>query len=668
MEKERPHFTGEQEKELEDLLSLCNAHLKKYNAKAIRKAFLVCIDAHKNQNRKNGDPYYKHPLSVAEIVIREFRLDDVSVICALLHDTLDSDNGYEADSLKQEFGPVVAEIVEGVSKIKNVEMQHLDNKADLENFRKILFSLFTDIRIILIKLAERLDNLKSLHFLPEDKQQAIAKETVEIYVAFANRFGLRNIKWEMEDLAFKYLNKEAYSEIKLKLSETRKEREEYVKNFESPVNKRLSEDKFLKANNVKFELSGRAKHIYSIYNKQFARGIPMEEFNDLFAIRVILETDDPFICFYTYGIIADTYPPVPNTFKDYISAPKSNGYRSIHVAVLGPKNRPVEVQIRTRNMHDISENGLAAHFKYKSGLIPAQSLWNNSNIQAWMNSVREFFESDSQESPEILLDTLKKNLLLKEIHVFTPKNRLITLPKDATPLDFAFGIHTDIGYKCIGAKVNGKIVPLNFKLQSGDQVEILTSKKETVEPDWLVSTITVRAKSAINKYLKADHKKKIKEGESLIREIAGENEIELKNGLLPEGFIASLKYTDKETFFYDLAMKKIESSVVSDLLASFTRKPGTRGRKKSLKTLIAESEEKFSQVRIFGEYSPGTFNMLTQSVLNIPGLNIYGIRINKNELDFEVYMKLSYRRRDKIDKFLVEARAIATISSVEELA
>lgn len=516
----------EQLEELDLLLLECKSKLKRYNEKNIKKAFYVCIDAHKNQIQANGLAFYKHPYSVALSSIKDFKLDDISVICSLLCEVLNFSNNYDLDYIKKEFGATIAEIVDGITQIKAIEDNYIDDINFLDNFRRILFSLFKDVRIALIKLAERLCLLRVICDYSDEKNIRIAKEVMEVYVPYANRFGLRNIKWEMEDLYFKTVNPSGYEEIRAKLDGTREEREIYVANFLEPIKANLEKDELLKKNNITWELSGRVKHIYSIFNKIIIRQKPMEELYDLIAVRIILDTNDKNMCFYSYGIVADIYPPVPETFKDYINSSKQNGYQSIHTAVLGPKNTPVEVQLRTKNMHYTAENGVAAHFNYKPGLVPAQSVFENQHAQEWMNYVKDIFENaEEEDNTQELLDSVRQNLFLEEIHVFSPQNHLYSFPKDATPLDFAFNIHTELGYHCVGAKANSKIVPLNYKMQSGDQIEIITSSKQFPNQEWLKWVITSKAKSLIYKYLKQDDKISYYEGLEIWEKALNENEV-----------------------------------------------------------------------------------------------------------------------------------------------
>jgi GTP diphosphokinase / guanosine-3',5'-bis(diphosphate) 3'-diphosphatase len=569
------------EKDLELLLAVCKENLDDYNPELIKKAFRWCYDTHKNKVRHSGRPYYTHPLSVALIVLTEMPLDDISVVCALLHNVVDEGDTFGIKDIYSEFGSTIGEIVENIVKIKKVENKRL---ANLENYRKLLLSLFKDVRIILVKIADRLHNMRTLDYVDSDKQIQLAKETIEIFAPFANRFGLGSLKWELEDLSFKYLDPEAYDEIKANLQLSREEREEYVKNFVEPIRENLTKDPMLKKKSVKFEIYGRPKHIYSIYNKMIIRNLPMDELMDLFAVRIILETPDSHFCFLVYSIVSDLYRPVPGTFKDYISNPKKNGYQSIHTAMIGNENRPVEVQIRTRKMHKIAEKGVAAHFQYKRGFIPAQSVFDNEYIDQWMGTVRSIFENAGEEHPEQMVDNLKKNLFNDEIYVFTPANEFRICPKDSTPIDFAYLIHTDIGDHSIGAKVNGKIEPLDHKLRNGDIVEILTSKRQEPSQDWLSFVVTQRARNQIHKYLKKERKKEIDEGMELWAEISDKMNLEVGERDLAQQ-IHSLDFDSLDDFYYALGTatigkemiysfvkEKFDDIKVDDSIADFSRK------------------------------------------------------------------------------------------------
>jgi RelA/SpoT family (p)ppGpp synthetase len=493
---------GQNKKKLEELLAVCHKNLKTVDENLLRHAFDFSLSAHKQDLRASGEPFFNHPYEVAIIVAKEIPLDDISVAAALLHDVVE-DTDYEIKDIKQEFGATIADIVDGATKITDIFQSHEVTKA--ESWRKMLLSMVNDIRVMLIKFADRLHNMRTLEYLPKEKRGRIAQETLDIYAPFAHRFGLAKIKWELEDLAFKYLFSSEYEEISRALKAKRRERENYIKRFIEPIKSKLKSEGFV------FEVEGRPKHIYSIANKIKKQAKSIDELYDLFAVRIILDTDNVNDCFAAYGILSEEYLPIPERFKNYISLPKANGYRSIHTTVIGPEGKRVEVQIRTRTMHEVAERGVAAHWKYKEGTQQIES-----NKDNWINWIREMFEQATEEStPKQLIESFKLNLYQDEIYVFTPKGDLRILPKDATPIDFAFDVHSNVGFHCIGAKVNGKIIPLDAKIKSGDQIEIITSKNQTPNISWEKFVVTNKAKSHIRRWFKEEQRKQMNAGSEI---------------------------------------------------------------------------------------------------------------------------------------------------------
>ncbi|CUU02358.1 GTP pyrophosphokinase [Candidatus Thermokryptus mobilis] len=494
-------FQDKYQAKLKKLLEVCEKNLRSFNPDLITKAFWFSYNAHKDNYRASGEPYFNHPYEVAMIVASEIPLDDISVASALLHDIVE-DTNFTLEDIQAEFGEKIARIVDGLTKITGIFESDNRGIIEAENYRKLLLALSTDVRVILVKFADRLHNMRTLEYLPEHKRKRIAQETLEIYAPLAHRFGLAQIKWELEDLAFKYLNPEAYEDIARRVAQTRKQREEYIKEFAKPIEKALAERGF------KFEISGRPKHLYSIYNKMVKRGKAFEEIYDLFAVRIILDTEDKNDCWTVYGIVTDIYRAVPERFKDYITNPKSNGYRSIHTTVIGPGGKMVEVQIRTRAMHEIAEKGLAAHWKYKENITET-----DKQFEEWVRWVRDILENQTDMTQ--FIEDLKLNLFQDEIYVFTPKGDLKVLPRGATPVDFAFEIHTEIGLRCIGAKVNGRIVPLDYKLKTGDQVEIITGKHRSPSKDWEKFVVTSKAKAQIRKWINEEKRRLIDVGKEI---------------------------------------------------------------------------------------------------------------------------------------------------------
>lgn len=649
--------------EFELLLADCKKNLKNGDDNLLRKAFLITLDANKDRLRLSGQPYYSHALAVARIVATEIKLDITSVVAALLCDVITQENEYDYEVIKSEFGNTIADIVTEIEKINQIEEELIQPEIELENYRKLLMSMFKDVRIIFIKLAERLENLRTIAPLPKEKQEKDAKEALEVFAPFANRFGFRNIKWEMEDLAFKILNREEFDKIKQKLLGKRKDREKYVEDFKAPLLEKIKNDKFLNANNVSVKIYGRAKHIYSIYNKTIARNKPVDELYDLIAIRIILNCDDPNMCFYVYSLAASVYPPVPETFKDYINAPKQNGYQSIHCAVLGPQRKPVEIQLRTQKMHEIAERGVAAHFNYKKGFLPAKSVFDNPNAVEWMDSVREMIENNETESPEELFNFLKKNTFLDEIHIFTPKNELHTFPRNATPLDFAFEIHTELGMHYIGAKVNGKIVPIDYKLQSGDQVEILTSNKRSISEDWQSIVTTSKAKSAINKYIKSKNTKNYRKGRKLWKSEIVNKEVAIRKRVI-EKLVAELDLSSDREMYIELGKGNLEISYLSQLVKDLANK----GNKQNLDLVKVRTKQQPAVIKslvIRGKDRPGIVKEISEDLIKMESVNLNGISFETIDKVFEGKVTLKLFNGITLPEIIERVMKISGIESVE---
>ncbi|HVZ41277.1 MAG TPA: bifunctional (p)ppGpp synthetase/guanosine-3',5'-bis(diphosphate) 3'-pyrophosphohydrolase [Candidatus Kapabacteria bacterium] len=554
------------EEQLNHLLDVCRRNLRTCDAELIRKAFYLCVDAHKRNIRASGEPYYTHPYEVAIIVATEIRLDDVSVAAALLHDVVE-DTDFTLEDIRAEFGPVVAEIVDGATKITDVFNSHEVTQA--ASYRKLLLSMVNDVRVILIKFADRLHNMRTLEYLSPQKQQRMAKETLDIYAPFAHRFGLGNLKWELEDLAFKYLNPEIYAQLKKELNAKRRQREGYIERCIEPITRRLEDEGF------KFEINGRAKHLFSIYNKMRLQSKSLDEVHDLMAIRIILDTEQPNDCFTVYGIVSEIYTPVPERFKNYISVPKKNGYQSIHTTLIGPDGKQIEVQIRTRKMHEVAEKGVAAHFIYKeSSLNPL--ITEDRQLEEWVNWIRDIFERvGTDEAPQEVMESFRLNLFQDEIYVFTPKGDLRILPKGATPIDFAFDIHSKIGFHCIGAKVNGKIVPLDTELKSGDQVVILTSKNQTPSPDWEKIAVTHKARSGIRRWMKEERRRQVKLGREMWEKRARRERLHINDDDL-ERVAHSLRYDHRGDLFFDIGSGKMTADEAVDLVRERMKAPAPK--------------------------------------------------------------------------------------------
>ncbi|HTR81653.1 MAG TPA: bifunctional (p)ppGpp synthetase/guanosine-3',5'-bis(diphosphate) 3'-pyrophosphohydrolase [Bacteroidota bacterium] len=553
-------------KKLDDLLAICRKNLRSVNEDLITRAFELSLEAHKHDIRASGEPYFYHPYEVATVVAKEIALDDVSVACALLHDVAE-DTEFGIKDIRQEFGDTIADIVDGTTKITDIFRSHEITKA--ESYRKLLLSMVNDIRVMIVKFADRLHNMRTLEYLPPEKQQRLSKETLEIYAPFAHRFGLAKIKWELEDLAFKHLYRKDYEDIAHAIKSKRREREHYIRKFTIPIENRLKEE------NYTFEIEGRPKHLYSIYNKMVKRAKPLEEIYDMFAVRIILETTDDNKCFSVYGIVSEIYKPVPERFKNYISIPKKNGYQSLHTTVIGPEGKMVEVQIRTKSMHEIAERGVAAHWMYKEN---AATL--DKELENWVNWVREIFDQRTDETPKELMESFKLNLYQDEIYVFTPKGDIKILPKGATPIDFGFEIHSNVGSHTIGAKVNGRIIPLNTILQSGDQVEIITSKKQTPNADWEKYVVTHKAKSAIRRWIKEEERKHIEEGKELWEKRIKKAKLHINEDELTK-FIHLQRINNTQEFYLGISDQTVNPDIMIGMLIEKSKHPTAEGEEKS---------------------------------------------------------------------------------------
>jgi GTP pyrophosphokinase len=486
------------------LLRACKETLQKGDKKMIRRAFELALESHQDMRRKSGEPYIYHPIAVAQIAAEEIGLGTTSIVCALLHDVVE-DTEITLEDVEREFGKKVAKIIDGLTKISGVF--DYNSSLQAENFRKMLLTLADDVRVILIKLADRLHNMRTMEFMPREKQLKIASETVYLYAPLAHRLGLYAIKSELEDLSMKYTETATYKYIAQRLNEKKTEREKFIKEFIDPIQKILDEQ------GLAAKVYGRPKSINSIWNKMRKKNIPFEEVYDLFAVRIILDSQieqEKADCWKAYSIVTDFYRPNPDRLRDWISSPKFNGYESLHTTVMGPKGQWVEVQIRTERMNEIAEKGFAAHWKYKEA-PHAES----SGLDQWLQKVRDLLNNPESNALDFL-DDFKMNLFSDEIFIFTPKGALMQLPANATALDFAFEIHSDLGAKCIGAKVNHKLVPLSYQLQNGDQVEIITSNKQTPKEDWLNFVITAKAKSKIKSSLKDEKRKISNEGREIL--------------------------------------------------------------------------------------------------------------------------------------------------------
>lgn len=481
------------DKELQGLIDKINYYAPNANVGFIEKAYYFAKKAHEGQFRKSGEPYFIHPIAVANI-LADMELDIETIVAGLLHDVVE-DTDYTYEDIQREFSKEVANLVDGVTKLGQIKYQSKE-ETQAENLRKMFMAMAKDIRVILIKLADRLHNMRTLKFMPAEKAKSKAKETLEIYGGIANRLGISTIKWELEDLALRYIDPQGYYDLVEKVAKKRSQREAYIKKVLNIL------DKKLKSVNIPYNVSGRPKHFYSIYNKMNNKGKDFDEIYDLTAVRIIVDTVKD--CYAVLGMVHTLWKPIPGRFKDYIAMPKPNLYQSLHTTVIGPDGEPVEIQIRTKEMHQIAEYGIAAHWKYKEGKIGDREYNVEEKLQ-WLRQMMEW-EKDLKD-PQEFLDALKDDVFSNQVYVFTPKGDVIELPAGATPIDFAYRVHTNIGNKCVGAKIDGRIVPIDYKLQNGNIVEILTSSHSNgPSRDWLNIVKTPNAKSRIRQWFKKERR------------------------------------------------------------------------------------------------------------------------------------------------------------------
>jgi GTP pyrophosphokinase len=609
-------------REYRALLRALKQNIKKGDKSLLRHAFEMAVEAHKNTRRKSGEPYILHPLAVARIVVEEIGLGVTSAICALLHDTVE-DTEITLEDIAREFNNNVAKIIDGLTKISNVVDIRGNSTIQAENFRKILLTLAEDPRVILIKLADRLHNMRTLDSMNREKQLKIASETTYIYSPLAHRLGLYEIKSEMEDLALKFTQPDIYMDITRGLKETRRERTRYINEFIKPLKEELSHLGF------DFEIYGRPKAIHSIWNKMRNKHVTFEEVYDIFAIRIILKSSperEKEDCWKVYSIITNFYHPNPERLRDWISVPKGNGYEALHTTVMGPGGRWVEVQIRTARMNEIAEKGLAAHWKYKEG-TPTPTT-QESKLDSFLEHLREVLASPNTDTVDFIQD-FKLDLFTEEIYVYTPKGDMRVLPKGATALDFAFDIHSQLGKRCIGAKVNHKLVPLSHKINSGDQIEVITSSKQHPSEDWLQFVVTAKAKSGIKAYLKEDKRKTAETGKNMLK-----RRLEKMNTTLSQHNINELVQHYKKSSPLDLYYAIAVSNVDLNELKNFTLygdklQHQSREIKNDTRELADEDALKVKhgkgvELVIFGERSDKILYKLAQCCQPIPGDDVFG--------------------------------------------
>lgn len=631
-------------KQYKELLRISYQTLSDDDKVLIRSAFEVAVDAHKNQRRKSGEAYVFHPIAVAKIVASEIGLDATSIASALLHDVVE-DTEYTLDDIERMFGETVARIVDGLTKIAGLK-KDMGTSQQAENFRKMLLTLHDDVRVIIIKIADRYHNMLTMDSMPEHKQVKIASETLYIYAPLAHRIGLYNIKTELEDLSLKYTEPEVYKDIYDKIEDSKEEQQEYIDSFSGVIDKSLKKEK------LNYTIKGRMKSIFSIRKKMKAQNVSFNEIYDKFAIRIIYNSDEEnekFIAWKIYSIVTDHFTPNPVRLRDWISSPKSTGYEALHITVMGPKGRWVEVQIRSERMHEIAEKGYAAHFKYKHGDQKEQG------IDIWLNKLQEALESSTTNAVDFV-EEFKLNLYSKEIFVFTPNGELKSLPKGATPLDFAFNIHTEVGMRTRGAKVNGKLVPLNTTLNSGDQVEIITSEQAKPNQNWLDYATTARARAKIKSSLREEKKSVGLEGKEVLRRKLKSQKISLNEDTINK-MVMFFKLKTSLDLFYRVGIGAIDNQMIKDFASSYSNAFISFFKNKIRRSPVPEDIDKDEitskyDLLVFGKEEEKLDYKLSQCCNPIPGDEVFGfvsvnegIKVHKKNCPNAISMQAHYAYR-----------------------
>ena len=560
---------------LDELLQDCHTYLDEVDDEMVTRAFKFAYLAHQGVKRASGEPYYLHPVEVAKIMAVQFGIDDESVVAALLHDVVE-DTEITLEEIRTHFGDTVAQLIDGLTKIMGVFQSR--NSKQAETFMKLLLSMADDIRVVLIKFADRLHNMRTISHLPRQKQLSKASETLELYAPLAHRFGLFKIKNEFEDLCFKVIDPNSFKFIARKLREKKESRESFIREFMQPIEEQLNGMKF------DFQIKGRPKHIYSIYRKMQKQQKPFEEIYDLFAIRIILEGEHTKEdCWRVYSIITDWYTPIPKRFRDFISVPKANGYQSLHTTVITKMGRKVEVQIRTRKMDDIAEHGLAAHWKYKEG-----NREGSNELDRFVLWVRDVLDNPRPDAATEFVKDFQLNLYQDEIYVFTPNGELVTLPKGASCIDFAFEIHSEVGERAIASKINGKMVPLRQKLRIGDQVEIITGNKINLNPDWVDDVVTHKARSRIRQFIKQKERKIAADGREIWEKKARRGKVEISDQELTK-IANNLNFEASQDLFYNIGTGAFDVNKLYQLVKDFKSK-GRLEREQNEQERITDEE------------------------------------------------------------------------------
>ena len=650
-------------KEYKELLKISYQTLSSDDKKLIRKAFNFAVDAHEHQRRISGEAYIFHPIAVAKIVAYEIGLDAISIAAALIHDVVEDNSNYSIQNIKKVFGKNIAKIVDGLTKISNLDKE-ANTSQQAENYRKMLLTLNEDVRVIIIKIADRLHNMQTLSSMPVEKQIKKASETLYIYAPLAHRIGLYNIKTELEDLGLKYTDPETYDDISKKLIENKKDQDEYIEKFNQAVSKSLNKEK------LKYVIKGRSKSIYSIRNKMIKQDVSFEEIYDKFAVRIIYKSNvknEKFLAWKIYSIVTDHFTPNPIRLRDWISAPKSTGYEALHITVVGPKSKWIEVQIRSERMNEIAEKGYAAHYRYKQ-----KNEKSDDSLDTWINKLQETLENPDTNAVDFV-EQFKLNLYAKEIFVFTPQGELKSLPVDATPLDFAFAIHTEVGLKTRGAKVNGKLVPLNRKLKSGDRVEILKSEKIKPSANWMDYATTARARSKIKSTLNAEKKSLAKEGKEKLRRKLKQLRLTLNDRMINE-LQKFFKLSTSLDLFYRVGINTIDNTMIkkfassrSNVFISYIKNKISR-KPKEKETEKEEITKKYDLL-VFGNNEEKLDYTISTCCNPIPGDNVFGfitindgIKIHKKNCPNALRMQSNYDYRILKAKWIDSTQEEFTVS------
>ena len=659
-------------REYKELLRISYQTLTDSDKKLIRKAFDVSVEAHKDQRRKSGEAYIFHPIGVAKIVASDIGLGATSIAAALMHDVVE-DTDVTLEDIKKKFNPKVAQLVEGLTKISQVKKE-MNISMQAENFRKMLLTLNDDVRVILIKLADRLHNMQTMDAMPEYKQVKIASETLYIYAPLAHRLGLYNIKTKLEDLGLKYTEPDVFKDIVGKIKETKEEQDEYIKIISDILKKTLEEE------GVSYTIKGRPKSIYSIRRKMATQNVTFDEVYDKFALRIIYESnlhDEKFLAWKIYSIVTDHYRPSPSRLRDWISSPKSTGYEALHITVMGPKGRWVEIQVRSERMDEIAEKGYAAHYKYKQGAT------EESGLDTWLNLLKEALENSETNAVDFVED-FKMNLYAKEIFVFTPKGEIKSLPKGATSLDFAFSIHTEIGIKTRGTRVNGKLVPLNHELKSGDQIEIITSIHQKPTLNWLDYVTTSRAKNKIRNVLNDNIKKIAEDGKELLTRKLKHLKITINDKVTNE-LLSFFKLKTSLDLFYRAGIGSIENQQLKDFAAqknnalmNFFKNKIKRSPNGNLEEINQPTLNSNFDMLVFGIEQDKLDYKIAACCNPIPGDEVFGfitinegIKVHKKDCPNAITLQSNYAYRIMMAKWIdstqQEFKAILKITGMDSM-